>query len=513
MVVLQPSLMRILTSLLVLPVVLQVYASSLNSTAEQTNDFASVDSLQMDLNSRDFSDVGGVHPWVKLQQQINHSRRRLAQMYDQEAPSDAELQDAMKRRQESVPEPRFDFAPPRVKSRPTAKSDDDEQPARAKRFGGDAERRSSGSNRNVDVQSLEARDGYPKAAAQAQDSYSTTDAPDPSAKNSAGLSIEANDVGYFVEAKVGASGTSFQLLVDTGSSDTWVTGSSCNCGNSGLSKMSASTSSSLKMSNDQYKISYGTGDVSLKLGSDKFQVAGLSLDSYTFGVTSSESDDFGSSKIPFNGLIGLGGSSLSVTKKQTLVQALKKNGKISQAIVGIRLGRAADGSGNNKGEITFGGVDQNQISGSITQIDNKSNDGYWEVSIDSVSVGGKQVSGSSSAMLDTGTSLIIAPKNAADAIHNAINGAKSDGQGGYTLPCTTNQQLSFSISGTTFTMDSRDLLFAPQDTNNLDGTCISAVSTGQSEGNAGWLLGAPFLKNVYFAMNSDSNKIGLAKLS
>ena len=148
----------------------------------------------------------------------------------------------------------------------------------------------------------------------------------------------------------------------------------------------------------------------------------------------------------------------------------------------------------------------------MNQVENQSKEGYWAVQVDSVSLDSNQVSGSSTAVLDTGTSLIIAPKSAADKIHDAIPGAKSDGHGGYTLPCTTRKKLSFKISGTTYTMDSRDLLFAPKDSNNLKGTCISAVSSGETMDGASWLLGAAFLKNVYFATNSDANRIGLGKL-
>ncbi|KAL4401378.1 aspartic-type endopeptidase [Malassezia pachydermatis] len=517
--VLAPKMVHILAMLLAMPMVFQVCAAM----QDNFTDIALTDSMKMTMFQDDSEDF--VHPWIKLQQNINYSKRRMAQAQDKPGPTDEELEEAIAKRAESVRRDQeaqgvkhFEFRPPRVKVGPRAVADD-EPIVRSKRFGDnvDNERRSgSGSNRAGRDSDLEARDssGYSSTAADAENSYSVTEAPNPSARNTAGLAIEANDVGYFVEVQIGSSNSKFKMLIDSGSSDTWVTGSNCNgCGGSNRNKLSTSSSSSLKKSSDSYKISYGTGSVSLTVASDKFQVAGLTLDKFSFGVASSESDDFGDSKIPFDGLIGLGGSGLSVTKKPTLVDALKKANKINQPIVGYRLGRAADGSDSNKGEITFGGVDQSQISGSLTQVDNQSGSGYWMVKLDSVSMDNKQVSGSGTAMLDTGTSLILAPKDAADKIHNSIDGAKSDGQGGYTLPCTSDKQISFSIGGKTFTMDSRDLLFAPKNTNDLTGTCISAISTGNTEENADWLLGAPFLKNVYFATNLDANSIALGSLS
>lgn len=541
MVLLRPNLLKILTALLAAPSLMHqmvdeaqglahapgfVTASAsvppVNATDSSVNGL-----LHMSMEeNQDEEDQEFVHPWVKLQQHINHSKRRFAKMKDMKEPSDEELEQAMQRRQDLVEEELRDqggslpeFRPPRVKHMPRGEVLDEapESIVRAKHFGlgshrPSSDRRSSGGSKMLRDE-LQARDGYSSTEAKAENQYSVTKASQVSAPSTAGLAIEANDVGYFVSVKIGTSNTQYKMLVDTGSSDTWITGTNCKCGGSSRNKFGKSSSNSLETSNSQYKISYGTGDVSVQLGTDSFEVAGLKLDKFTFGMASSESNDFGASKIPFDGLLGLGGSGLSVTHKDTFIEALKKANKVKEPIVGYRLGRAADGSGKNRGQITFGGVDRSQISGSLTQMDNQSNKGYWEVKLDSVSVGGKQVSGSSTAILDTGTSLIIAPQDAADAIHHAIDGAKPDGNGGYTLPCTTKATLSFKFAGTTFKMDSRDLLFAPKDSSNLQGTCVSAVSTGSTMDGAGWLLGAAFLKNVYMATNSDANQIGLGNLN
>ena len=53
--------------------------------------------------------------------------------------------------------------------------------------------------------------------AKMQKSYSVTNATGASARNSEGLAIEANDVGYFVEVQIGSSDTKFKMLVDSGS--------------------------------------------------------------------------------------------------------------------------------------------------------------------------------------------------------------------------------------------------------------------------------------------------------
>ncbi|GAA6023853.1 hypothetical protein JCM11491_006319 [Sporobolomyces phaffii] len=125
-----------------------------------------------------------------------------------------------------------------------------------------------------------------------------------------------------------------------------------------------------------------------------------------------------------------------------------------------------------------------------------------EVAVDGVSLG---LTGRT-AILDTGTTLLIAPAPDAEAIHAAIPGAKSDG---FTLPCTTNATLSLTFAGTAFSIRPDDLTFLPV-SDDLKGDCVSGISSGTIGGVNEWLVGAVFLKNVYFATDVGSNMIGLA---
>lgn len=465
--------------------------------------------LQLPLASRDVDESASEDPWMHVQRHMNHAKRRFAQVNNLRVPTDDDLHKAMLKRRswvetEWLPLKRRSAGDQVGQGMPSALAN---HLARTAGKMGMVRRTGSGSH-------LQARgNGYPQSEAKAAQQHSVTDASGTSASHSSGLSIEANDIGYFVEVQIGSNNDKYKMLVDSGSADTWVTGGDCNnCGGSNRNKLSKSNSKSLDIKNDQYKISYGTGSVTVNKATDSMTIAGMKLDNFGFGVATRETHQFGGNNIPFDGLLGLGGSSLSTTHMDTPIDSLYNNHKISQPIVGYRLGRVADGE--NKGQITFGAVDDSQVSGGLHQFDNQNKNGYWQIKLDSVKVGSKSISGSSSsATLDTGTSLIVAPKDQADAIHNAIDGAKSDGQGGYTLPCTTNKQLSFTFSGQTYTMDSRDLLFSPSDSNNLQGTCVSAVSAGDNGVNGGWLLGASFLKNVYFATNSKTNQVALGKLN
>ncbi|QRV90199.1 aspartyl protease [Ceratobasidium sp. AG-Ba] len=169
-------------------------------------------------------------------------------------------------------------------------------------------------------------------------------------------------------------------------------------------------------------------------------------------------------------------------------------------ITSSKASRLADAK--NDGEITFGGIDETKIyPATVTTIANVNKNGFWEVPF-SPSVNGKNLGlAGRTAILDTGTSLIIAPPADALALHQQIPGAKSDGQGGFTISCTTNAQVSFKIGSQDFTIDPRDLLFVPVNQNDLKGDCVSGIMGGQIAGGCSRVVGrgCVFEECVFFA--------------
>ena len=87
-----------------------------------------------------------------------------------------------------------------------------------------------------------------------------------------------------------------------------------------------------------------------------------------------------------------------------------------------------------------------------------------------------------------GTTLIIAPPADAAAVHATIPGAKSDGQGGFIIPCTTTASVALTFEGQAFAIDPRDMAFLPVDPNNLKGDCVSGIMSGQIGGANQWLV-------------------------
>jgi len=214
----------------------------------------------------------------------------------------------------------------------------------------------------------------------------------------------------------------------------------------------------------------------------------------------------------FDGLMGLAQSTLSEQKTLTPVESLAQQGLINDAITSFKISRLADQK--NDGEVTFGGLDSTKFdSSTLTTFANVNQQGFWEGAMPSVTVNGQDTGlQGRTAILDTGTTLIIAPAQDAATVHQAITGAKSDGQGGFTVPCTTTDSVALTFGGTSFAIDSRDLAQSPVNPQDPTGDCVSGISSGTVGGANEWLVGDVFLKNAYFSTDVGKNQISLAKL-
>jgi len=461
-----------------------------------------------------------VHPTVLLQQHINRSHRRHARMNGLEGPSTAELAKRLEKRLHIAQFPKYDKRFNRNGVNRVPSGDGSVKGANtlvAHHHGDEGENSSSGDVllEEIDNQKGTPGQGFPAAGLDAGNAGDLTKANKPTTANSIGLDVEGNDVGYIATIQAGTPPRDFSILMDSGSSDFWVGGEGCqsqaggDCGPHVFLGQQSSTT--FQDSGNAFQVTYGSGEVQGNIISDNINVAGLALDKHVFGVALVESADFSGDTTKFDGLMGLAKSSLSNQGVLTPVEALAKQGLINEAITSYKISRVSDGL--NDGEITFGGLDQSKFDpNSLVTFQNVNKDGFWEGDF-TVSVDGQDLGLSGrTTILDTGTTLILAPAADAAAVHSKISGAKSDGQGGFTIPCTNTGVVSLTFGGQNFDINPVDLLFAPVDPNNLQGDCISGISSGNVGGPNQWLVGDVFLKNAYFSHNVDKNEISLAKL-
>ncbi|KAI0011700.1 aspartic peptidase domain-containing protein [Xylariaceae sp. FL0662B] len=316
---------------------------------------------------------------------------------------------------------------------------------------------------------------------------------DPTVSNAAGIDQDGSDYTYFVEAGFGSQGKPLYMLVDTGASTTWVMGSGCTsdaCAKH--NSFGPDDSTTYKDSGKSYSVGYGSGEVSGHVVSDNVSIAGLNV-TMPFGVANVTSSQF--SQFPFDGILALS------MVPDTWLSAVKNAKLINSNVFGVSMARSSDGT--NDGEIAFGAPNQAKFVGDVsyTPIGSKNS---WAIPMDGISYGDKSAGVKDRlAYIDTGTSFAFGPPDDVKALYDLIPDSSSSDKGqSYTVPCDSDVPVSFSFSGKSWNVSSKDFTSAP----NGNGVCLGNVY-GMEYVSGAWLLGAMFLKNVYAVFDSDQGQI------
>ncbi|CAG8482060.1 5055_t:CDS:1 [Ambispora gerdemannii] len=316
------------------------------------------------------------------------------------------------------------------------------------------------------------------------------------------LSDQGNDIGYFGPIQVG--GQTFNTIFDTGSSDLWVPDQNCTDPACSIhTKFDKTKSQSFDSNNNvPFAIQYGTGSVSGVSALDTISIAGAVANKQVFGLTQKMSNEFANT--PFDGILGMGLDQLSAQKAKTPFTQLVEQKAVPNSVFGFFLGRKKDGT-DTQSQLTLGDVDSTKFSGNINFNKLVSNTGFWEIAMDDAAVNGSSLGfKSKTAIIDTGTTLIVTPDAA--AIHNQIPGAV-DQDGQFFVPCNTTAIVSLAFGGASFDISSKDLARDPIGQQNL---CTSGIALGQIGGPDQWLVGDTFLKNVYSAYDTVKLAVGFA---
>lgn len=146
-----------------------------------------------------------------------------------------------------------------------------------------------------------------------------------------------------------------------------------------------------------------------------------------------------------------------------------KRGLIDEPVFSFWLNDVEQGGESNGGELVFGGIDENRYTGDITwsPVTRK---GYWEIELQNIKFNDQYLNTfSMGAAIDTGTSLLVAPRSVAETINSQLGG-KLDGYGQYTVDCSTISSLPefcFVFSEKEFCLQGTDYIL------QLDEECIS----------------------------------------
>lgn len=332
-----------------------------------------------------------------------------------------------------------------------------------------------------------------------------------------GLSDVGLDSFYVGQVSVGTPSQTFQIILDTGSADFWLADSSCtSSGCSEISLFDSSSSSPFQSSSTPFEIQYGSGAAQGTLASDSVSLAGYTVQSQTLAVV----DQLAANTLnyPASGIMGFGFEQLASSGATPFWQVLAEGSTLQSKVFTFQLARDSDASSTSTvapgGVFTLGQLDSAQYAGSVNYIDLSGNQGYWTIPLQAYSVNGASTSLSSSntAIVDTGTSLIITPPQVAAAIYQQIPNAKSYGSDGtYAIPCSSNVDLTMTFGGKAYTVNSQDMLNGIVDSSGqycLGGVLGESLGTGAPD----YIIGDTFLKNVFTVFQYSPAAVGFASL-
>jgi len=327
------------------------------------------------------------------------------------------------------------------------------------------------------------------------------------------VGVQNQAVTYVATVGVGSPATDYSLLIDTGSSNTWV----------GADKKYVKTSTSTQ-TKDKVSVTYGSGEFSGTEFTDTVTLgSGLTITKQSIGVASSSEGFSG-----VDGILGIGPTDLTLdtlspdenTEIPTVTDNLFSQGIISAHEVAVSF-EPTTSTADNNGELTFGGTDSSKFTGSITFAPltgtSPANE-FWGIN-QSIRYGtSTTILSSTAGIVDTGTTLVLIASNAFSAYQKAT-GAVADEETGL-LRLTTAQfadldSLFFDINGVEFEFTANAQAW-PRSLNSVIGgnsnsvyLVVNSIGTPSGEG-LDFINGFAFLERFYSVFDTAGSRVGFA---
>lgn len=330
----------------------------------------------------------------------------------------------------------------------------------------------------------------------------------------------SQEYAYLIRTDVG--GQEFWITFDTGSSDLWVVSSDCNnpdC--QGITKYSPSSSTTLTLSDQPFKLTYLKGSVLGTVGTETVTLGPYEISSQTFALAN-QTSGLGLSNTGNSGILGLSfppTASIPLTSGTPILDNLFAHFDDQHRFFAFKLGRneSRDISYSDS-SLTIGDLDSTLTNDTsqfvFTPVFASTPDEYdfWKLPIQHITINGEVLPLSRSlvrgapspiAVLDTGTTLILGPTGDVDAFWYAIG---TGGSTKYDQQTQTWQvrceravdvriKLGNSDTAKEYPLHPEDISWAEGETQ--DGWCTGGIQANNGVDSGDWLLGAVFLRNVY----------------
>ncbi|CDO71514.1 hypothetical protein BN946_scf184910.g13 [Trametes cinnabarina] len=321
-------------------------------------------------------------------------------------------------------------------------------------------------------------------------------------------------VDYVVNVGVGTPATtSDSLLVDTGSSNTWV----------GAGKAYVRTSSSTQ-TRDRVSVTYGSGSFSGTEFTDTVSLGdGLTITGQSIGVASRSQGFDG-----VDGILGIGPTDLTVgtlspdtrTSIPTVTDNLFAQGTIPSDLVAVSFEPTNSPEVTN-GELTFGGTDSSKFTGSITfaPLTRTSPASEFFGINQSIRYGtSTSILSNTAGIVDTGTTLTLIATDALQRYQRATGAVLDNATGLLRLTQAQFQNLQslfFTINGATFELTPNAQIW-PRALNTAIGgnansiyLIVGDIGTPSGEG-LDFINGLTFLERFYAVFDSTNKRVGFA---
>jgi cathepsin E len=324
--------------------------------------------------------------------------------------------------------------------------------------------------------------------------------------------VDNQAVTYVAAVNVGSPATTFQLLIDTGSSNTWV----------GATQPFTKTSTSVQTKNS-VSVTYGSGSFSGTEFTDLVNLGnGLVINAQSIGVASTSTGFQGVDGILGIGPVDLTLDTLSPATTQeipTVTDNLFSQGVISAHEIGVSFEPSITGNDLN-GEITWGGTDSSKFTGSITftpVTTTSPASEFWGIN-QSIKSGTTTILATTAGIVDTGTTLILIATNGFNIYKKTTGGVLDNATG--LLKVTSAQfaklpPLSFITGGATFTLTPNAQIWPRALNADIGGTAGSIfLVTADLGSNSGegldFINGFAFLERFYSVFDTANNRVGFA---
>lgn len=227
------------------------------------------------------------------------------------------------------------------------------------------------------------------------------------------------------------------------------------------------------------------------------------------------------SSFEFDGIMGLGLPGMSQTREFNFFATGTDHGAWNTSISNL-FGVFLATSNAEESEITFGGLRTDHIADGVTKelswVDVQAPElGYWQVKIFAIRVGNTTLDFCEEgcrAVVDTGTSLLAVPTDAAPALREGLKHPSSpDG----TCKSLTGPEVHFDLGNFTITLGPRDYarsqMADEMEDNATSPLCVPMLmmmDLPEPLGPKLFILGEPVLQRYYTGFDAKANRVGFA---